>query len=97
MRRPREEAIMALTPEQADRADQVDNADLANGAELSDGVRLLNDEEAREHFDGDARRLLGISGDELLRRYDAGYYDRELEDRELRAVMKLRMIENFVR
>ena len=88
---------MALTPEQADQADQVDNPDQVNGVDQVEGVRLLNDEEAREHFDGDARRLLGISGDEFLRRYDAGYYDRELDDRELRAVMKLRMIENFVR
>ena len=76
---------MALKPERADQADEVD------------GIRFLDDEEAREYFDGAARYLLGISGDEFLRRYDAGEYNRELPDRELRAVMKLRMLEDFVR
>jgi hypothetical protein len=97
MRRLREEATMALTPEQAKAAEQANGAAQPEEVEQSDGIRLLNDEEAREHFDKSARYLLGISGDEFLRRYDAGYYDRELEDRELRGVMKLRMMENFVR
>jgi hypothetical protein len=88
---------MALTPEQAKAAEQPDGSDRTSGIKESEGVRLLNDEEARQHFDRSARRLLGISGEEFLRRYDAGEYDRELEDRELRGVMKLRMIENFVR
>jgi hypothetical protein len=66
-------------------------------SEEIEGVRFLNDEESREYFDRQARRLLGISGDEFLRRYAAGEYKRPLEDRELRAVMKLRMLEDFVR
>jgi hypothetical protein len=88
---------MALTPEQADTAAKVNGSAPADDAQESDGIRLLSEEEAREHFDRSARRLLGISGDEFLRRYDAGEYNRELEDRELRGVMKLRMLENFVR
>jgi hypothetical protein len=88
---------MALTPEQAKSAGQANGPVQADEVEQSDGARLLNDEEARAHFDGDARRLLGISGDEFLRRLDAGEYNRPLDDRVLRAVMKLRMIENFVR
>ena len=37
--------------------------------------RILTEEEARVLFDETARRLLGISGEEFVRRYDAGYYD----------------------
>jgi hypothetical protein len=58
----------------------------------ANGIRYLNEEEAREYFDRDARRLLGISGEEFLRRLDAGEYDREdLDDRTLRGAMKLIM------
>jgi hypothetical protein len=62
-----------------------------------EGVRFLNDDEARAAYDKEARRLLGISGDEFLRRYDAGEYKRPLTDREARGVMKMRMIEDLVR
>ena len=88
---------MALTPDQADTSDKVNGSAPADEVEQSDGIRFLNEEESREYFDRQARRLLGISGDEYLRRYDAGEYDRDLDDRELRAVMKLHMLENFVR
>ncbi len=37
--------------------------------------RILTDEEGRALFDEEAQRLLGISGEEFVRRYDAGYYD----------------------
>ena len=37
--------------------------------------RILTEEEGRALFDEEARRLLGISGEEFVRRYDAGYYD----------------------
>lgn len=37
--------------------------------------RILTDEEGRALFDETARHLLGISGEEFARRYDAGYYD----------------------
>jgi hypothetical protein len=62
-----------------------------------DGIRFLDGDEAREQFDRQARRLLGISGDEFLRRYDAGEYSRPLDDREGNAVMKLRMLTDLVR
>lgn len=38
-------------------------------------IRELTDEEARKLFDRSARHYLGISGEEFLRRWDAGYYD----------------------
>ena len=37
--------------------------------------RILTEEEGRILFDETARRLLGISGEEFVHRYDAGYYD----------------------
>jgi hypothetical protein len=40
-----------------------------------DRIRELTDEEARELFDRSARHYLGISGEEFLRRWDAGEYD----------------------
>jgi hypothetical protein len=60
-------------------------------------IRFLDDAESREHFDRQAQRLLGISGEEFLRRYDAGEYASPKDDRELRAVMKLAMLEPFGR
>ncbi len=38
-------------------------------------IREINKEEGREIFDRSARRYLGISGEEFLRRWDAGFYD----------------------
>ena len=37
-------------------------------------VQWLSDEAARAAFDAEARRVLGISGAEFLRRYDAGEF-----------------------
>jgi hypothetical protein len=65
--------------------------------DLDDGVRFLDDDEAREHFDRQARRLLGISGDEFLRRYDAGEYNGPLEGRMASDVMMMVMMMDFVR
>jgi hypothetical protein len=62
-----------------------------------DGIRFLDDDEAREQFDREARRLLGISGDEFLRRYDAGEYNRPMEGRMTSDVMMLLMMLDFVR
>lgn len=64
---------------------------------MSEGIRFLNDDEAREQFDRQAQRLMGISGDEFLRRYDAGEYANPKDDREIRAVMKLAMLRDLVR
>ena len=43
-------------------------------------VREPSWEEGRALLDGEARRLLGISGDMFLRNYDAGMYD-EVDER----------------
>ena len=36
------------------------------------GIHWISREEARARFDAEARRVMGMSGDEFLRRYDAG-------------------------
>ena len=49
---------------------------MAETAERTEsGVRWLTDEEARAIFDAEARRVMGMSGEEFLRRYDAGEFD----------------------
>lgn len=42
-------------------------------------IRWLDDAEAREEYDAQARWWLGVSGAEFLRRWDAGDY-RDIED-----------------
>jgi hypothetical protein len=64
---------------------------------VDSGIRFLDDDEAREQFDRQAQRLLGISGDEFIRRYDAGEYDTLQDDRQQDAVMKLDMLRDLVR
>lgn len=47
--------------------------------EAPEGVTYLTGQAARAFFDQEVRRLVGISGDEFIRRYDAGEYA-EIED-----------------
>jgi len=51
----------------------------SDDVESPEGVTYLTGEAARTFFDQEARRLVGISGDEFIRRYDAGAYA-EIED-----------------
>ncbi len=39
------------------------------------GYRILSVEEGRVQFDAAARRIMGIGGDEFIRRWEAGEYD----------------------
>ena len=57
-----------------------------------EAIRFLDDDEAREDFNREAKRLLGVTGEEFLRRYEAGEYATPRDDRELRGVMKLVML-----
>jgi hypothetical protein len=61
------------------------------------GVRWLTDEEAHALFDKRAREALGISGDEFLRRWDAGEYDHLIDDPEHPEILQLAMMESFGR
>lgn len=60
------------------------------------GFDVLTPDEAREVFEADIRRLLGISGDEFLRRYDAGElvpYDEEGENvRVVGAILSMTLV-----
>ena len=60
------------------------------------GIDVLTPEEAREVFEADIRRLLGISGDEFLRRYDAGElvpFDEEGENvRVVSAILSMTLV-----
>jgi hypothetical protein len=47
--------------------------------ESPEGVTYLTGEAAHAFFEQEVQRLVGISGDEFIRRYDAGEYA-EIED-----------------
>jgi hypothetical protein len=57
-------------------------------------VRELSAEEGAVLFDKTARKLLGISGDEFLARWDRGEYEQE---EERMAVTKVAMLIPFAR
>lgn len=61
------------------------------------GVDILNREEGEALFDAETRKLLGISGDEFLRRLDAGQYEGPDETPEARKVNGLVMMLPFAR
>jgi hypothetical protein len=45
----------------------------------SEGIRFLSDEESHQLFDAEARRLMNMSGEEFLRRYDAGEFQDQMD------------------
>ena len=57
----------------------------------------LDAEDERQAFDEQARALLGISGEEFLRRLDAGIYDDVRDDIAHRDVMYLSLLADLVR
>lgn len=61
-------------------------------------VRELSREEGRQLFDRQARRYLGISGEEFLKKWDAGEYgDPDDRTKNPPGVMQLAMLLPFVR
>lgn len=61
------------------------------------GIDLLTPEEARALFDRRARQLLRISGEEFLRRWDAGEYRPVRDDVDGHKVGELFMMLPFAR
>jgi hypothetical protein len=55
-------------------------------------IKDLSRKEGRELFNNAAQYYLGISGDEFIERWDAGYYDDDPEE-----VMSLAMLLPFAR
>ena len=68
---------------------------IADGASSDDGIIWLDDEEARAYFDKEARELLGMSGEELLRRLDSGEWDEVIDDGEHSDHLWLAMMRSF--
>lgn len=60
-------------------------------------IRWLDDDEARAHFDEQARRFMTMSGEEFLRRWDAGEYRGIADDADHPEIMPLAMLIPFVR
>jgi hypothetical protein len=60
-------------------------------------VREVSRAEARAIFDAQSRKLLGLSGPEFLRRYDAGEFDAVLDTPEHPELMELLALESFGR
>ncbi len=61
------------------------------------GVHVVTREEGIAIFDHDARQALGISGEEFLRRWDAGEYQPVPDTVEGRAIGRLAVLIPFVR
>lgn len=55
-------------------------------------VRYLTPEESRAFFDAQLQELLGIGGDEFLRRWDAGEWDGIADDLEHLDILYLAML-----
>ena len=77
-----------------------DDGAFAGAAVDTDGggdatIEELSDEEARAYFDEQARRLLGISGEEFLDRYEAGEYWGETDFDRYHKINELIMIMPF--
>lgn len=85
------------------RVERVTNDDAAleaNGARDAinvPDVEILTRDDGAAFFDEQARALLGISGAEYLRRYDAGEYDAIIDDPAHDAVGLLEFLIPFAR
>jgi hypothetical protein len=66
-------------------------------ADTIPGVDLVTPEEGHALFDRRARKLLNISGEEFLRRWDAGEYRQIHDNAEGRKVGELVMMMPFAR
>jgi hypothetical protein len=78
------EATMALPHESVDDEKSV-----------RDSIIILEGEEARAYFDESARELVGMSGEEFLRRLDSGEWDEVIDDDEYRDHLYLAMMRSF--
>ena len=63
--------------------------------DTDDGIIWLEGDEARAYFDAQARELVGMSGEEFLRRLDAGEWDQVIDDGEHSDHLFLAMMRSF--
>jgi hypothetical protein len=80
-----------------DEGHQEDKSVAGTAQRTESGVRWLSDEEAHAMFDSEARRVMGISGEEFLRRYDAGEFQDVHDDGENLDFVELEMLIPFGR
>jgi hypothetical protein len=64
---------------------------------IEERIELLSPEDARALFDEQARKTLGIAGDEFIRRWDAGEFDGIADDPDRPEIMRLAMMISFGR
>lgn len=64
---------------------------------IHDGPSVLAPELARDFFDGEARRVVGMSGEEFIARYDAGEFRDFVDDPRGRELSYLILIIPFGR
>lgn len=62
-----------------------------------EGVTYLSGEGARAYFEQEIQRLLGMSGDEFLQRYDAGEYEHMDDSVENRNFLRASFLIHFGR
>jgi hypothetical protein len=62
-----------------------------------EGVKELTSEEGRAFFESEVQRLLGISGEEFLRRLDAGEYNDVYDNPSHRHLGDLELLSHVVR
>ncbi len=65
--------------------------------DTSGGIRWLTPDEGRQYFEEQVQKRLGISGDEFLRRLDAGEYQDIPDDPEHWPIIELSMLVDFAR
>jgi cell division protein FtsB len=74
-------------PETGRHISSSDSARMTESEHLD--IHWVSEDESRAMFDERARELLGMSGDEFLRRYDAGEYDGIADDPDHPEIMRL--------
>jgi hypothetical protein len=79
-------AVMALPHESVEDEESV-----------RDSIIILEGDEARAYFDATARELVGMSGEEFLRRLDSGEWDEVIDDVEYRDHLFLAMMRSLAR
>lgn len=65
--------------------------------EAPPGVNWITDEEAREIFEEQAQKLMGMSGSEFIQRWEVGDFDDIADDPDHPGVMALVMLMSFAR
>ena len=65
--------------------------------DTDDGIIWMDDEEARTYFDAQTRELVGMSGEEFLRRLDSGEWHEVIDDGEHPDHLYLAMLSRLAR